>query len=151
MSENPSGRVGPAAVGPSASEASEANLRGVTILAYVLFLIAWVNGITAIAGVIIAYVKRRDADGTVWRSHFDNLIVVFWVMAAAFVLGMLSWPLAIGEIFLHGVVWHQVFPPWPPLVVLPFVFWLLVFPLLFLWYLYRVIRGLVHASEDRPY
>jgi uncharacterized membrane protein len=102
------------------------DLRSLTIAAYVLFLLGWMNGITAIVGVIIAYVKRREAAGTIWQSHFDNLILVFWMIIAGFFLG-------------------------PPTLTLPLLFGFLVFPLLVFWYFYRVIRGLIRAAEGRPY
>ncbi len=60
---------------PTMRQANDtASLRSIVMLCYVLFLIACVNGVTAIAGVIIAYVKRHDAMGTIWQSHFKNLI-----------------------------------------------------------------------------
>ena len=65
---------------PDSIAAQTSSLCSMVVLCYVLFLIACVNGITAIIGVIIAYVKRRDAAGTIWESHLNNLILVFWVM-----------------------------------------------------------------------
>ena len=130
---------------PNDAMGGASDLRSLAIVCYVLFLLACVNGITAIIGLIIAYVKRGDAVGTVWRSHFDNLILVFWVMVAAAILGLLTWPIALGAFF---VAW-PVF--WPPALTLPIAFGFLVFPLLALWYLHRVIRGLIRASEERAY
>jgi uncharacterized membrane protein len=69
-------------------------------------------------------VKRDDARGTTWASHFDNLIVVFWVSLLVGIVGVLT------MIFLIG-----------------FVFWFV----LAIWYLYRAIRGLIRAVEHRPY
>jgi uncharacterized membrane protein len=128
-----------------AGAAAQANLRSLVIVCYVLFLVACVNGVTAIIGVIIAYIKRHDAIGTIWRSHFDNLVLVFWLMLGGILLGMLAWPLTFGALFIP---WHYF---WPPFFALPLFFALLIFPLLALWYLYRVIRGLIRAGEDRPY
>ena len=62
---------------PQSEAPDMASLRTIVMLCYVLFLIACVSGVTAIAGVIIAYVKRHDAVGTIWESHFNNLILVF--------------------------------------------------------------------------
>jgi uncharacterized membrane protein len=101
--------------------------------------------LTAIVGVIIAYVKRRDAAGTFWQSHFSNLILVFWMAVAAAVLGFLSWPIAIGAVLAAWPIF------WPPALTLPFAFWFLGIPLLALWIVYRLLRGLIHASEERPY
>jgi uncharacterized membrane protein len=111
----------------------------------VLFLLAAVNGLTAIIGLIIAYTKRNDAAGTIWQSHFKNLIFVFWVMVGAAVLGILTWPIALGALL---AAWPVL---WPPAMTLPFAFWFLGIPLLVIWYFYRGVRGLIRASEERPY
>ena len=63
MSETAPGPTAPAAPQPQAP--ANGNLRSLAMICYVLFLVAWVNGITALIGVIIAYVKRGDAAGTV--------------------------------------------------------------------------------------
>ena len=121
------------------------DLRSYAIAAYVLFLFGWMNGITAVIALILAYVKRREAVGSIWASHFDNIILVFWLTLAGFFLGLLTWPLTIG-------IWIAQWPVfWPATFTLPFIFGLLVFPLLALWTLYRLIRGLIRAAEQRPY
>jgi len=94
------------------------------VVCYVLFVLGIVNGLTALVGVIVAHLKRGSAAGTIWHSHYDNMILVFWVALAVFIVGwFLQWVL-IGFIVL-GV--------------------------LAVWYLYRTIRGLILASEARPY
>ena len=135
--------IPPAAPSDAAGGASD--LRSLVFVCYVLYLLACINGVTAIIGVIIAYAKRRDAIGTVWKSHFDNLILVFWVMVAGVFLGMLTWPIAIGAFFANWPVF------WPPALGFPFVFALLIFPILAVWYLYRVVRGIIRAGDDRAY
>jgi len=137
----------PAATPPAPRQeaAGAFDLRGHAVAAYVLFLLAWMNGITAIIGVIIAYLKRREAIGTVWHSHFDNLILVFWVVIGGFFLGLLTWPIALG---IFVAQWPLF---WPPTLTLPLVFAALAFPLLVFWSFYRTIRGLIRALEERPY
>ena len=131
---------------PDETTGGVSDLRSLAIVGYVLFLLACINGLTALIGVIIAYAKRRDAGGTIWRSHFDNMITVFWIMVLAAILGMLSWPLWLSGAFTQGWVFL-----WPPVFTLPFVFAFLIFPLLVIWYFYRVISGLIRASDERPY
>lgn len=131
---------------PDDAMGGASDLRSLAIVCYVLFLLAWMNGITAIVGVAVAYVKRRDAAGTVWQSHFANLILVFWVMVAGAILGMLTWPVALGAMLAQG--WPFF---WPPVFALPLLVGGLIFPILALWYLYRVIRGLIRAMDERPY
>jgi uncharacterized membrane protein len=131
---------------PHDEAADASSLRSIAMLCYVLFLIACVNGITAIAGVIIAYAKRQDAKGTIWEGHFNNLILVFWVTVGATLLFFLSWPFAFGWWFANGFVWL-----WAPAAALPLIFGFILFPVLVVWYLYRVIRGLIRAGEERVY
>jgi uncharacterized membrane protein len=126
---------------------AETGLRSLAMLCYVLFLIACVNGFTAFIGVIIAYVKRGDARGTIWESHFDNVITVFWVMLIAGVAGLLSLPFSLG-LLIASFPWG-FFTPGFSAFSLPVLLWLVVLPLLVLWYFYRLIRGLLRAGEDR--
>lgn len=137
--------VSPAPTPPHDATGGASDLRSLTIVCYVLFLLAAVNGLTALIGVIIAYAKRSDAAGTIWQSHFDNLILTFWVMIGAVVLGFLMWPLALGTLLAAWPVF------WPPALTLPFAFWFLGLPLLVVWYFYRCVRGLLRASEERSY
>jgi len=102
----------------------EDSARTVAIVVYLLYLAALINGITAIVGVILAYVKRDDARGTVYESHFSNAIEVFWI----FLVGML--------------------------VAVPLSFVLIGIPLviaLYVWVLFRTVKGIVRASDGRPY
>jgi uncharacterized membrane protein len=104
--------------------ASVTDLRTLVIVCYGLYLLGPFNGLTTLIGVIIAYVKREDARGSVWATHFDNLIVTFWVSLVVGLVGLMT------IIFLIG-----------------FVFWFV----LLIWYLYRCIRGLLRTLENRPY
>jgi uncharacterized membrane protein len=95
------------------------------IVAYVLYLVGLPTlHLTTIAGLILAYVQRDEARGTVWQSHFDAIISTFWISLA---LGIVSAILCI--------------------VGVGFV----MFGLLVLWFAYRAIRGLVHAIDSKPY
>jgi len=127
----------------------QSGLRTTAMICYGLYLLGFFTGFTAIIGVIIAYIKKSDAVGTVWESHFRNLILVFWVMLAAFVLGLATLP-----------IWFFAFASaldgdfsWPALsaVAFPLAALMFVYIGLFVWFLYRMIRGLIRASEDRPF
>jgi len=128
------------------------DLRVIVLLAYGLYLLALVNGVTAIAGVILAYIKRDEARGTMWEGHIRNLIFVFWtgVVVACAALALIV-PAASTLIF--SLIATNGHPP-PPLIgglvaVVPFV-WLAA--LLFLaWYLYRTIAGFVRALDGKAY
>jgi uncharacterized membrane protein len=129
------------------------DLRPLVIVCYFLFLIACVNGLTALIGVVIAHTRRRDAVGTVWQSHFENLILVFWVFVAALLIAIVSLPFGLLANFSFFFLPHPtailIWPPW--LFLLPVIFGLVVFPILVLWYFYRTIKGLIRAAESRPY
>lgn len=105
--------------------AADSDARLMAVLGYGLFLFGWpCLHVSTVAGVVLAYIKRGDARGTIWQSHFDNMIETFWVSA---VLGAISMVL-----FLVGVGF-------------------LIFGLVVLWFLYRTIKGLIRAIEGRPY
>ena len=136
----------PATTPPAPPDTAGAfGLRAQVIAAYVLFLLAWINGITAIIGVILAYVKRHEASGTIWRSHFDNLILVFWVVVIGLFIGFLTLPISLGVLIAQSPAL------WPPTFTLPLVFGALAFLMLVFWSLYRTIGGLIRALEDQPY
>lgn len=104
---------------------SEETLRGTAILCYVLYLVGWPTvHVTTIVALVLAYVQRKDAGGTVWDSHFRNLIETFWV---TLVIGIIAIPLCF------------VFIGIPILIGLG------------IWFLYRTIKGLIRAIEARAY
>lgn len=104
--------------------AAEDGARTATIIVYLLYLAALMNGLTAVVGAILAYAKRDGARGTIYEGHFSNAIEVFWI----FLIGML--------------------------IAVPLCFVLVGIPLviaLYIWVLYRTIKGLVRAIDNRAY
>lgn len=102
----------------------EDSARTMAIIVYLLYLAALINGLTAIVGVILAYVKRDEVRGTIYESHFSNAIEIFWV----FLVGMM--------------------------VAVPLCFVLVGIPLviaLYVWVLFRTIKGIVRANDGQPY
>jgi uncharacterized membrane protein len=99
--------------------------RTLAIVAHALFLAGIPTAhLAAIGAVIIAYVQRDAVRGTIWESHFEAVITTFWTALVIF------------------------------LVAIPLCFVLVGIPILIglgIWVLYRAIRGLVHAAQDRPY
>jgi len=129
--------------------AQQAGLRTAAMICYVLYLIGPFTGLTAIIGIVIAYIKKSDAVGTIWESHFRNLILVFWVMLAAFVAGLATLPV---WLYTIATLAESDFS-WSAISALAFPFAALMFAYigLFVWFLYRMIRGLIRAAEDRPF
>jgi uncharacterized membrane protein len=95
------------------------------IVAHALFLAGLLTAhLAAVGAVIIAYVQRDQARGTVWESHYEAIISTFWVALVIFI------------------------------VAIPLCFVLIGIPLLVglgIWVLYRAIRGLIHAADGQPY
>lgn len=103
-----------------------ADQRSPVILVYILYLAAVVSaGAAGIIGVIIAYIKRDEARGTIWESHYRNQIEAFWVWLVLFIAGCVSvWLFFIGFLIMGGA---------------------------FIYFLYRTIKGLLLAVDSKPY
>jgi uncharacterized membrane protein len=103
--------------------------RTLAIVAHALFLAGLLTAhLAAVGAVIIAYVQRDQARGTIWQSHYEAIISTFWTSLAVGVFGIIACITIVGLIV--GV---------PLLIGLA------------IWVLYRAIRGLIHALDDRPY
>ena len=90
-------------------------------------LIAPLMGLLGIAGVVVAYLNRADAQGTWVASHLRWLIRTFWY---SFLWGMVGVAFAITIV---GLV--VAFPIWIATTI---------------WVLYRVIRGYLLFHEKSP-
>jgi uncharacterized membrane protein len=126
------------------------SLRNAALIGYGLYLAAhFTAGLTAVAAVVLAYIKQSEAQGTVWASHFRNQIVVFWVIAITCVLAVPLYVMSIGLAILFGIL------AWPvSLFAAPLILIALLFPfglIVVVWFFYRVIKGLVRASDSRAY
>ncbi|HEY4113178.1 MAG TPA: hypothetical protein VGM17_03875 [Rhizomicrobium sp.] len=99
--------------------------RGSAIIGYVLYLVGWPTcHLATIAGLVLAYIQRKEARGTIWESHFNNLIETFWIALVV------------------------------AIVAIPLCFIVIGIPILFglaIWVLYRTIKGLIRAIDDQPY
>jgi uncharacterized membrane protein len=99
-------------------------LKTVTQVVYALQGLSFMFGVTALVGLIINYVKREDAVGTVYQSHFDWQIRTFWWGLLWLVLGcLLIIALGLGLLIL-------------------FVAWI--------WAIYRVVKGWLKLIEGKP-
>jgi len=92
-----------------------------TIIA-ILYLIALATGVAALAGVIVAYLKRDDVAG--WeRSHIDYLIRTFWLGLLISIVGGLLLFIGVG-------------------VIIYFFLWV--------WWLVRSLKSLLRALDEKP-
>ena len=106
----------PPAVQPAAGELDAAKI------VYILYFISVFIGITAIAGVIVAYLKRGDAPATA-VSHYTFQIRTFWIALLFGVISALTLVIGIG--FLLGLA-------------------------VLVWYLIRMIKGFMLALDGKP-
>ncbi|BEV71169.1 MULTISPECIES: hypothetical protein [unclassified Paludibacterium] len=102
-------------------------LHGVTLACYILFGLGLFVPLCTLIGLIVALIKRREADGTAYASHFTWLIRTFWITLAFGLLGMLTALIGIGFLLL-GALW--------------------------IWHIYRVIAGFLKFNDrlaiERP-
>lgn len=74
-------------------------------LIYILYLVGLVFGLTALVGIILAYMNRAKAD-TVAASHYTYLIRTFWMGLAYALLSMVLMMVGIGFLLMIAlVVW----------------------------------------------
>lgn len=90
--------------------------KGMALVAYILFFLF------PIAGVVISYIKRGDADD-VLKSHYTFQIRTFWISTLFFIVSFILSFVLIG---------------------------LLLLPLVGIWYLVRVVIGLVALNDGKP-
>ena len=123
------------APGPSAS------LVSTTLVIYALFgvadvtalassgfpLIAPLTGLIGIIALIIAYVKRGEAQGTWLASHYRWLIRTFWFS--------LLWGCIGGLVFITIIGIPIAFGIWIATTI---------------WVIYRLIRGFILFQESKP-
>ncbi|MBN8753895.1 MULTISPECIES: DUF4870 family protein [Variovorax] len=100
------------------------SLRQITLAVYVLYALSWfTGGLTGIVGIVLNYVKREDAAGTLYQSHFTWQIRTFWWGLCWSILGFITIWILVG------------------------------FPILFataVWMIYRLVKGWLNWSERKP-
>jgi uncharacterized membrane protein len=114
--------VEPPLAGASGGEA-QGSLRQLAGLVYGLQAASMLVGVTLFAGVIINYLRRREAAGTWLESHFTWQIRTFWWSLAWCVLGIATAIVLVGVFILIGSG---------------------------VWFVYRVVRGWIDLNEGRP-
>ena len=78
---------------------------GTAKVIYILYLIGIVVGLTAIVGVVMAYVKKNDAPAWV-QNHYRFQIRTFWMAVLFSLVGAVTSVVLVGfAIMLFTVVW----------------------------------------------
>lgn len=95
------------------------SMRQLTHLIYGLFALGLLSagflGVATVAAVVLAYVKRSDAVGTIYAAHFDWVLKTFWWGLLWFVLSVLTLFIFIGWLIgLATIVWlvYRVIKGW---------------------------------------
>jgi uncharacterized membrane protein len=74
-----------------------------------LFLASYVTGISAIIGVVLAYVWKGEPHQPWEATHYTYLIRTFWLGIAGFVLGIVTLLVGVGFLILFGIgIWALV-------------------------------------------
>ena len=102
---------------------SNSEVKNYVFIAYVTYAVGLLILFTPVVGVIMAYVKRDEAQGTIYASHIDYLIKTFWVSLVGTVLGTFTTLILIGWLILLVTA---------------------------IWFIYRVVIGLIKLNEDKP-
>ena len=89
---------------------------------YLLYLLSLLSGVTALVGLVMAYLNRRDGPG--WtEAHYTYQIRTIWIGLAYGLLGTILAMVAIGFVLLAFVG---------------------------VWFIVRCVRGLQHAAREEP-
>ena len=91
-----------------ASGMLDAKAAGTCNLVYILYLAALIVGITALVGVVIAYLNRGEAPAAL-QSHYQFQIRTFWIGILFTLIGGLTTIVIVGWlILLATLVWWIV-------------------------------------------
>jgi len=92
------------------------------LVIYVLYLVGFVIGITAIVGIVMAYLNRGKAGGFV-ESHYTWQIRTFWIALLASFVSAILFIVGIGFLLMLAVA---------------------------VWVIVRVVKGLMALQKNEP-
>lgn len=82
------------------------NNKSMAMIVYVLYLVGFVTGLTALVGVILAHVNSGSESDPVVRSHFSYQIRTFWWGLLWMIIGCITMFILVGYLVLLGwFVW----------------------------------------------
>ena len=100
---------------------TKSNSADIAKIIYILYLVAIAVGITAVIGMIMAYVYQHEAPDWV-RSHYRFQIRTFWITTAMNLVGFFS--------------------------IFTFIGWG-IFLFVFLWYIIRSVKGIQYLNQGQ--
>lgn len=100
------------------------NLRQLTLIIYCLYAASWLlGGVPAIVAIVINYIKREDAAGTLYESHFTWQIRTFWWSLVWAVVGGITLMVGVGFLVLGAAA---------------------------IWSIYRLVKGGLFWNDRKP-
>lgn len=105
-------------------DAGNPNIKNQAMIVWGLYLASILVGITALVGVILAYIWRADAANSVFADHFAKQITTFWITLIAVVISIPLMLIGVGFLTLFAAV---------------------------VYFLVISVLGIVRANESRPY
>ena len=108
---------------------------------YALYLLAFVTGITAIIGLVIAYMQRSTASPAM-QSHYTFLIRTFWIGIVLMIVGGVIG----GIVFAVGAILSIILIGFPIMALAG-----LIWAASAVWFAIRCIVGLVYLSRGEAY
>ena len=79
----------------------------VVFVVYILYALSYLFGITYLIGVIVAYVKKGDAEQSWLEDHFRWQINTFWITLILGIVGLATVVIGIGWLILLGsAIWN---------------------------------------------
>lgn len=102
---------------------NETQNKTVTIVIYALYAASLLIGITAIAALIMNYIKRDDVAGTWLESHFQWQIRTFWFSLLWGFIGFATLSIGVGWVIL---------------------------PANLIWFIYRIVKGWLWLNDSKP-
>lgn len=102
---------------------TDEKIKSLTVVIYALYAASVFVGITAIAAIIINYIKKDDVADTWLESHFKWQIRTFWFGLLWAIIGVFTIGFIIGVFILiaNGI-----------------------------WILYRIIKGFLRLNDSKP-
>jgi uncharacterized membrane protein len=95
----------------------------ITTVIYALYALSFLVGVTAIAAIIMNYVKKDDVVGTYLESHFRWQIRTFWFGLLWGVIGFVTMIVAVGWVVLIANA---------------------------VWVIYRIVKGWLRLNDNKP-
>ena len=99
------------------------SLRTLTLAVYILYALSYFTGVTAIAGIIINYLKQEEVAGTWLESHFRWQKRTFWFGLLWAVIGAATVVILVGFAVLFAN---------------------------FCWIIYRIVKGWLNLNDGKP-